>query len=472
MTESWLAVELPHLALDLVTRGQTPGRELPVAVSDGDARRPAILDCNPAAKRLGVTPRLPLNAALALAEGLLLSARDRERETRALERLAAWSYQYSSTVAVQESRHTLLLEAGASRRLFGAPADLARHLAAELQQLGYHARTGVGPTPEAARLAARQGLNFDSREELHSALRDLPRSALLLTTDQHVSLERMGFERARDLLRLPRKSLARRLGPGLVDYLDRLQGRRPDPQATWRPPCRYMAQLELPAETRSSRALLFPLRRLLRELCGVLRGGDLGAQEIEVILELREGRERFCLGLREPTRDPEHFQRLLGERLERLRLSSPARAVELRAERLTPFDTRTEGLFGDGEGDADPLQPLLERLQARLGRDAVAGIGGVRDHRPEHSWTLGPPGEAGSCEPMPHRPLWLYGEPRRCRIEDYRVLAGPERIESGWWDGRDCRRDYYVVRDAQGSTLWAYREYKPRRGWYLQGLFG
>ena len=52
-----------------------------------------------------------------------------------------------------------------------------------------------------------------------------------------------------------------------------------------------------------------------------------------------------------------------------------------------------------------------------------------------------------------------------------RILAGPERIESGWWDGRDCRRDYFIVRDAHGSTLWAYHEYKPCRGWYLHGIF-
>ena len=39
------------------------------------------------------------------------------------------------------------------------------------------------------------------------------------------------------------------------------------------------------------------------------------------------------------------------------------------------------------------------------------------------------------------------------------------------WDGRDCRRDYFIVRDAHGSTLWAFHEYKPRRGWYLHGIF-
>ena len=35
---------------------------------------------------------------------------------------------------------------------------------------------------------------------------------------------------------------------------------------------------------------------------------------------------------------------------------------------------------------------------------------------------------------------------------------GPERIESGWWDGHDVRRDYYVARTAGGVRLWVFRE--------------
>jgi protein ImuB len=62
--------------------------------------------------------------------------------------------------------------------------------------------------------------------------------------------------------------------------------------------------------------------------------------------------------------------------------------------------------------------------------------------------------------------------PQRCDITRYRILAGPERIESCWWDGRDCRRDYFIVRDAGGGTLWAFHEYKPRRGWFLHAVFG
>ena len=102
---------------------------------------------------------------------------------------------------------------------------------------------------------------------------------------------------------------------------------------------------------------------------------------------------------------------------------------------------------------------------------AVMGLKGRQDHRPEYSWAMRQLHESADCTAMPHRPVWLFARPQRCHIGDYRLLSGPERIETGWWDGRDCRRDYFVVCDATGRLLWAFHEHKPEPGWYLQGLF-
>ena len=62
------------------------------------------------------------------------------------------------------------------------------------------------------------------------------------------------------------------------------------------------------------------------------------------------------------------------------------------------------------------------------------------------------------------------------------VIAGPERIETGWWDGEPVSRDYFVAVNPAGETCWIYRE---RRGdaypaepgrratarWFLHGIF-
>ena len=93
----------------------------------------------------------------------------------------------------------------------------------------------------------------------------------------------------------------------------------------------------------------------------------------------------------------------------------------------------------------------------------------------------GTDGRAGGYDPenSPSRPLWLLDEPQligigeRPRYEgELRLEEGPERIESGWWDGHDIRRDYYVARNPAGVRLWIFRECRAPQEWFLHGVFG
>jgi protein ImuB len=52
------------------------------------------------------------------------------------------------------------------------------------------------------------------------------------------------------------------------------------------------------------------------------------------------------------------------------------------------------------------------------------------------------------------------------------LLAGPERIETGWWDENYAARDYFVASNPAQSLLWIYRERNTEAGWYLHGVFG
>jgi protein ImuB len=51
------------------------------------------------------------------------------------------------------------------------------------------------------------------------------------------------------------------------------------------------------------------------------------------------------------------------------------------------------------------------------------------------------------------------------------LLAGPERIESGWWDGHDVTRDYFVATNPAEALLWIYRERDREGRWFLHGFF-
>jgi protein ImuB len=165
---------------------------------------------------------------------------------------------------------------------------------------------------------------------------------------------------------------------------------------------------------------------------------------------------------------------------------------------------------------SDALPRLVERLRARLGNDAVFAVGSVEDHRPEHAWRVvelpSPPlspassrervrGQSSSMSgrgsrERGKRPLWLLAEPQRIaltpnlsgvlagegpgailhrklkRKSTLTLLRGPERIETGWWDGREVKRDYFVARDAHGVRLWIYRDRRAPQNWYVHGLFG
>ncbi len=102
---------------------------------------------------------------------------------------------------------------------------------------------------------------------------------------------------------------------------------------------------------------------------------------------------------------------------------------------------------------------MRERLRARLGDEAVKGLSAAADHRPECAWQLTEQGAQGSMPVAPGtRPGWLLPALMALDAASYQVQGQAERIESGWWDGGDVRRDYYRIETRDGLRGWAYRD--------------
>jgi protein ImuB len=183
----------------------------------------------------------------------------------------------------------------------------------------------------------------------------------------------------------------------------------------------------------------------------------------------------------------QHIACLLRERLDRLVLPQPVRSVRLLSgPLLEPQADAIELFVHDRRESAAQLPPLIERLRARLGTDAVHGLACVAEHRPEAAWRavepalrapspgLRPPSPAAAGEGVGHRPLWLLDSPEPCDVRPLVFEEGPECIESGWWDGHDVARDYYVARNGQGARLWVFRNRRAAVGdaaWFLHGWF-
>ena len=350
-----------------------------------------------------------------------------------------------------------MLEIEGSLRLFGGHEAVLAQLHAGLGALGFPASIASAATARAALWLARGG---------GGGLESLP---LEVTGFEQEFFRSIGVATLGQLLALPRAGLAQRCGERVTRELDEALGAAPDPRAFFTPPARFSAQLELPAEVAHAEGLLFGARRLLLQLAGLLAARHEGVRSFVLQLLHRTQRTELQIGLASPSRDPERLAQLLREHLSNVKLSQPVAAIRLEAGDFAPLMGASRAMFGDAAGAAEDWARLVERLRARLGHDAVHGLATQPDHRPEHAWWRIEPGEWDPrefCTPGP-RPIWLL-EAKRLEESEFMALAGPERIESGWWDGDDARRDYFIARLPGGALGWVYRE---EGQWYLHGLF-
>ena len=391
-----------------------------------------------------------------------------EPERAALAAAAAWACQFTPRVSL-EPPQALLLEVAGSLRYFGGRWRFLARLRAGLSRVGFEARLAEAPAARAALWRARGDAG---------RLEAQPVAVMQPGPDARALLASLGVKTIGGLQRLPREGLARRFaqcsGPGLLAQLDEACGRAPEAREFFAPPARFAAQLELPAPAQQAEYALFAARRLLAQMEGFLAARQAGVRAFCLAL-LHDGRPatEVQVGLAGPGRDAEHFARLLRERLGALALKAPVEAIRLEAGEPETLPGASRDFFS-APGGGEAWLRVIERLQARLGRDAVHGLGVKEDHRPERAFeeivlkNREGGKKAESFVNANPRPVWLVDPPRPLVEGKFALLAGPERIESGWWDGAEARRDYFIARSG-ASLAWVYRE---REGhWFLHGLF-
>lgn len=470
----WIAIRLPQLPLEIFLRGSSTPE--PFALEE----RHRVFACDRKALTRGVRAGMSVSAALALAPRLRVAPRDPAAETEALLGLAGWAAQFTPGVAL-EFPDAVLLDAAGSLKLFGGLAPLLERLRRELTQMGWSAQLAGAPTPRGAfwlALAGRERF-IGSAAELEPALAALPVAVLRRDKETLAALEAVGVRTLGELLALPREGVARRFGQGLLGDLDRALGRLPDPRNFFVPPARFKAAIELPAEVVQTEALLFAAKRLIVQLAGFLAARSGGTQRFAFRLRHRErAATEVAIGLMAPSRDAEHFTLLARERFSGLALGQPVREIALKVDEVVPLAGRNLGLLLEQGKPRGDWERLVERLRARLGSEAVRGIAVRSEHRPELASVVTDKDHKPLRLDFGERPLWLLESPyplaeigeRPHHEGPLELLAGPERIESGWWDGGDVARDYFVARMQNEALVWIYRE-RGGGGWFLHGLF-
>ncbi|MGC2456392.1 MAG: DNA polymerase Y family protein [Gallionellaceae bacterium] len=465
----WLALHFPELSLEVFSRGAAAAE--PLAVSEKLGNRSRVRACNEAARTCGVRPAMPVSAAQALVAGLIVRGRDWAAEHESLAGLAAWAGRFTPAVSLQPP-DGLLLEIGSCLGLHRGLDNLLGQVHNGLREMGYVSTQACAPTPHGAWLLALAGMEAAIRElaQLEQALGALPVRLLAQPPETLASLEMVGAHTLGDCLRLPRAGVTRRFGQELLNELDRALGRLPEARAFFVPPRSFERRLELPAPVQEAGALLFAAHRLVLELEGYLGLRQAGVQELELTCRHQNVPDSVLkLGFVQPTRAVERVLLLLREALGRARLPAPVHTIMLNARRILPLAASNGDMFQDsaeaGEGNL-----LLERLRIRLGKEAVYGIAPAADYRPERACRHCEAGDDAGSPGTLQRPLWLLPKPLPCQEGRLVLKTGPERIESGWWDGMDVARDYYMAQDSNGSRLWVYCD-RVSGEWFVHGLY-
>jgi protein ImuB len=478
----WLALLLPDLPLQVYTRGMAAA---PLAVTVGHPR-PQILAASAQARVLGVDAGQSVAAALAVAPALHLQTRMPALESETLAEVACWAGAFSPRISLAPP-DAVLLEIETSLKLFGGAHAITEAIQGGITRLGLYGAIAMAPTPLAARWFARAGVQaaHATAADWRSHLDSLPLDLLADGTDVGPAtlelLAGVGLRTLGEIHRLPRAGLARRQAGAVIDTLARARGEIPDPQRWFVPPSQYAQRIVLPAPVSHTEPLLFAARRLFAGLAAWLAARHAAVDHCRLALvHDRHPDTVVDIVSGALSRDEARLALLARERMARLELIAPVEELRLTADSPMPLAPHSDELFGHPGQACDNAILLLDRLRARLGTESVRLLEPCADHRPEAAWSSVSPalrstartGKRSAPPASPPRPLWLLPEPRMVDRDAITLMDGPERIEGGWWDKQDIRRDYYLARGPDEALWWVFCDLEQPGTWYVHGYFG
>lgn len=463
----WIYLHFPRLQLDTLFGDN---QELPVVIVE--SQRGRIIQYNDIAEQQGIKPNMGLGSAASLCRGLQVHPYHPKTELNKLQEIAQWLYLITSDIVLMPNKG-LLLRATPMLSLYEGLQNYWHKVTSHLGTLKLTFQFGCGFSPFAAKLMALSGSNrlTENGEFIQQSLSLVPLTLTDLSTVTVDKLQRVGVSTLQDLLELPLQDIARRFDIDLVNYVGRLTGQFKHPVDFYHPTESFQVYLELLFELENVQWVEKPLVKLLRQLETFLKLRNKVAFELRLTLHQRDKQEQH-LQLTSAQGDylSERWQQLASLSLESLALNGPVIGLSLQVIRQGEPISSACDLFAGQKGQMNNLE-LLSLLQAKLGKSAVLKPDIACDPRPEKACQYRPADEPDvTISAIPHllRPAMQLPAPIPLQ-EQVALVHGPERIVSGWWDGDEIMRDYYIAHTKQGRWLWVFRD--QHKHWFLHGYF-
>ena len=392
-----------ELALAAELRAHPELRGRPVAISDGAGARAELLCVSREAARAGVRAGMGAAHARSLCAGLALRVASPALEQTARDALldAAFSCAPRAALAPRSGgafagEAAVFADADGTGALFRSEAGFATALAARTGALGLPADVAIASSRSVAQIAVRQLAALTpaadteggrvlalAPERERAFLAALPIDLLDPGDALADALTSFGVHTVRDLLALPRRGLATRLG---ADALALWRIARGESIETPLPEARdhqLTEAIDLDAPESRLEPLLFVLQGLLSRLIERLDARHLGCGDLDLSLDLADGgRDARRIGVAAPCGDLRVLVRLTRHALEARPLTAPAAGVRI-ATRASPLRRDQLDLFRPAGPAPAVLGETLAALQSLCGEARVGAPVEVDTHHPD-----------------------------------------------------------------------------------------
>ncbi|MBL4827191.1 MAG: DNA polymerase Y family protein [Spongiibacteraceae bacterium] len=436
------------------------------------------------AEKKGIEVGMSLATARALMDGGVYS-RNLAREQQCLQRLLQIAYRFTPLLACYRD-DALLLDIGASLRLFGGISSLLQTLKKAFEKYPYDYCYGVAHTAKAAWLLSycepRGQEEKLTLERVRQQLSTIPVSLLADFSQVTQRLQQSGIKHLGQVLAIPMAELKKRFGCQFGMYIQEISGERTQRLAAFTLPPVFSRSVDCSYAVSDWQLLLVPIKNLLMDFVDYLKKHQLQCSELVWSLWSPDHQSfEFTVSCQRVFSQCSVLLELTQIKLSTLCLERAVETVELRCEKLTRVQLLTPSLFEEDKPSQDSFHLLVSRLRSRFNDRQVYQLRQKNSHIPEQAYeavSMTEPACKGGLAVLANdRPCWLFAPPLPLRYQHGNVywhglltlLQGPERIESNWWQ-QALSRDYFIALHQDKQRCWIFRD-RLQQQWYLHGLF-
>lgn len=494
----WLVIRLTQLPLEALNIKDI-NKALPQAVIEDNQ----IICMNVIASQYGVKVNHTISSAYALCENIQLYQRNISQEKQKLDSLALLLYRYSPSICIEEYS-LILIEIGASLKLYRTIENLLKLIKKTLNHEITSYMLGLGDNPTSAELATyltesdlcktnlleywqadKQEINVS---QLHQAISNLPVSQLSIAPKSIEMLQSAGIKLIKELQKIPQKSIRKRFGKELTNYLGKLNSTYPELKSYFIPPEFFYQKVELINVIHHRQGLFSPIKKLIKNLCHFLISKQQSTQFLEwCFWDSEKNFFQFEVLITENFFNENNYFELTELTLENYQLKAPIEAISLKVNQLNAISLENKNLFGAYDKFEENLN-FVNKIRAKVGHKSCIRFKGCNDFLPERSFELSQidsalsekmNGLSGSNNTSGKlsKPSWLLDPPIAI---DYRknnlhwhgklkIISSPERITSHWWEEKTAR-DYFLARHDSGIIYWIFFE-KMNKQWFIHGVY-